>query len=56
MWNDLENKIILYANNTILYAEIAHTSDRINADNVFKQQLIYNSIIMFNVGNITQSS
>ena len=28
MWNDLENKIISYADDTTLYAEIASTSER----------------------------
>ena len=30
MWNDFENKIILYADDTILYTEVASLSDRIN--------------------------
>ena len=33
MWNDLENKIILYANDTTLYAEVALPSDCVNVAN-----------------------
>ena len=33
MWNDLENKMISYADDTTLYAEIASPSDRINVFN-----------------------
>ena len=31
IWNDLENKIISYTDNTTLYAEVAYPSDCINA-------------------------
>ena len=33
MWNNLENEIISYADNTTLYAEVASPSERTNVDN-----------------------
>ena len=39
MWNDLENKIISYADNTILYAEVASPSERINVANSLNRLL-----------------
>ena len=35
MWNDLKNKIILYADDTALYAEVVYHSNHINAAGVF---------------------
>ena len=40
LWNDLENKNILYANDTTLYAEVAFTSDRINVANTLNRDFI----------------
>ena len=40
MWNDLENKIILYANDTALYAEVASHSGCINVANSFNRDLV----------------
>ena len=39
MWNDLENKIILYANDTSLYAEVAPPSDSINVSSSLNRDL-----------------
>ena len=39
MWNDLENKIISYADETTLYAEVASASDRINFANSLNRDL-----------------
>ena len=44
MWNDLKNKIISYADDTILYAEVASSFERSN---------VANSIMVFYVGNET---
>ena len=33
MWNDLENKIVLYVDDTTLYAEVTSLSDCINVPN-----------------------
>ena len=39
MWNDLENKVILYADDTTLYAEVASPSGRINVANSLNRDL-----------------
>ena len=39
MWNDLDNKIILYADNTTLYTEVASLSDHKNVANSLNRDL-----------------
>ena len=39
MWNDLEYKIISYANDTTLYAEVASPSERANVANSLNRDL-----------------
>ena len=39
MWNDLENEIISYANDTTLYTEVAVPSDRINFANSLNRDI-----------------
>ena len=39
MWNDLENKIISYADDTTLYAEIASPSECTNVANSLNRDL-----------------
>ena len=56
MWNDLKNRIILYAEDTTFYTEVAPPSDHKNGANSLKLRLIQNSIMVFNVGNETLSS
>ena len=41
MWNDLENKIILYTDDTSLYAEVASSSDCINVAKSLNRDLNY---------------
>ena len=40
MWNDLENKVISYADDTTLYAVVASPSDSINVDNSLNINLV----------------
>ena len=44
MWNDLENKIILYADDTILYAEAASPYDHINVANSLSRDLFNHGV------------
>ena len=39
MWKDIENKIILYAGDTTLYAEVAFPFNRINVVNFLDRDL-----------------
>ena len=39
MWNDLENKLISYADDTTLYAEIASPSEHTNVANSLNRDL-----------------
>ena len=39
IWNDLENKMISYADDSILYAEFASLSNRMNVANSLKKDL-----------------
>ena len=40
MWNDLENKIVSYADDTTLYAEVSSPFDRINVANFLNRDLV----------------
>ena len=40
MWNDLENKIISYADDTTLYAEVASPSDQVNVANSINRDFV----------------
>ena len=40
IWNDLENKIICFADDTTLYSKVAFPSDRINAANSSNKGLV----------------
>ena len=39
MWNDLQDKIILYADDTTFYAEVTFLSDHINVANFLNRDL-----------------
>ena len=39
MWNDLENKIISYADDTTLYAEVASSPERTHVANSLNRDL-----------------
>ena len=40
MWNDLENKVILYTDDATLYSEVASPFDRINVANFLNRDLV----------------
>ena len=40
LWNNLENKVISYADDTTLYAVVASPSDSINVDNSLNINLV----------------
>ena len=53
MWNDLENKFILYEDDITLFAEVASPSFHINVANPSNKDLVKIQPKCFNVGNET---
>ena len=53
MWNDLKNKIISYADDTTLYAEVASPSERTNVVNSLTLSGVIYNFLCFGVGSIT---